>query len=114
MAVSDDSGGVEVAGRAFDRRNHSSGMQKRKPRRAEEQNGLDAKGLSMMFEIRVEAGSLESSNNDSAHKFGSPFEEKIENLPHPPQPRPLQGHIQSCCPCHLREQENPSINQVRP
>lgn len=50
-------------------------MQKRKSRRAEEQNGLDTKGLSMMFEIRAEAGSLENSNKNSANDFGSPFEE---------------------------------------
>jgi hypothetical protein len=50
-------------------------MQKRKPRRAEEQNGLDTKGLSMIFEIRVEGGSLEDSNNDSTNNFVSPFEE---------------------------------------
>jgi hypothetical protein len=49
-------------------------MQKRKLRLAEEQSGLDKKGVSMTFETRVEDGSLENSNKDSIKKFGLPLQ----------------------------------------
>jgi hypothetical protein len=64
-----DLDGSEVARvtcRGFERRNHSSGMQKRKLRLAGERNGLAMKDFSMMFETSDKEGSFEISIRDSA------------------------------------------------
>lgn len=73
MVNSDDAREAGLACRVFERRNHSSGMQKRKVRRAEELNGLDAKGVSMTLETTVKRGSSEDSDSGLVDSFGSLF-----------------------------------------
>jgi hypothetical protein len=73
MVNSDDLREVELTCRVFERRNHSSGMQKRKVRRAEELSGLDTKGVSITLETTVERGSFEDSDNGLVDSFGSFF-----------------------------------------
>lgn len=59
----DSEGPTDVEGmiRDFERRYHSSGTQNRKFRRAEGQNGLGVKGVSMVADINVVPESLEHS-----------------------------------------------------
>lgn len=60
----DSEGTIDMEGmiRDFERRYHSSGTQNRKFLRAKGRNGLGVKGVSMIVDTEVVAGSLEHSD----------------------------------------------------